>query len=102
MPVEVAEDPVFEDGIDEDGEGGDEQGVEFAVFGDAEMFSCAFEDDFPTVGGVEADEGVGEEDDDEGFGCIAESGHEIVEEGFEDFDLFAAISNQPGKGNDRE
>ena len=68
MSGEVAEDPVFEDGVDEDGEGGDEEGVEFAVFGDAEVIGGACEDDFPAVGGVEANEGIGEQDDDKGFG----------------------------------
>ena len=68
MSREVAEDPVFEDGVDQDGEGGDEQGVKFAVFGDAEMIGGTSEDDFPAVGGVKADEGIGKQDDDKGFG----------------------------------
>ena len=83
MSGEVAEDPVFEDGVDEYWECGDKQGVEFAVFGDTEMFGGGGEDDFPTVGGVEADEGIGEEDDDKGFGGVAESKDQIVNEGFE-------------------
>ena len=68
MSGKVAEDPVFEDGVNQDGEGGDEQGVEIAVFGDAEVSGGASEDDFPAVGGVKADEGIGKQNDDKGFG----------------------------------
>ena len=60
LSSEVAEDPVFKDGVDQDGEGSDEQGVEIAVFGDAKVSGGASEDDFPAVGGVKADEGIGE------------------------------------------
>ena len=65
---EVAEDPVFEDGVDQDGESGDEQGVEISIFGDAEVFGGTCEDDFPAVGGMKANEGIGEQDDDKSFG----------------------------------
>jgi hypothetical protein len=101
LSAEVAEDPVFEDGVDEYGEGGNEEGVELLIFGDAEMFGCTDEDDFPAVGGVEADEGVGEEDDDKCFGGVADAGDEIVDEGFEHGDLGFAIDYQPGEGDDR-
>jgi hypothetical protein len=101
LPAEVAEDPVFEDGVDKYGEGGDEEGVELLVFGDAEVFGCTDEDDFPAVGGMEADEGVGEEDDDKCFGGVADTGDEIVDEGFEHGDLGFAIDYQPGEGDDR-
>jgi hypothetical protein len=38
---EVAEDPVFEDGVDQDREGSDEEGVEFTVFRNTEMLRGA-------------------------------------------------------------
>ena len=101
LSAEVAEDPVFEYGVDEYGEGGDEEGVEFAVFGDAEVVGESDEDYFPAVGGVEADEGVGEEDDDKCFGGVADAGYEVADEGFEHGDLGFAIDYQPGEGDDR-
>lgn len=64
------------------------------------MFSGAFEDDFPAVGGVKANKCIGKENDDKGFGGVAESRDQVVEEGFEDGNLLFAVDNQPGEGDD--
>ena len=64
------------------------------------MSGGSFEDDFPTVGGVKAHEGVGEQDDHKGFGGVTESRDQIVDEGFEDLDLLSAVGNQPSEGDD--
>ena len=60
------------------------------------------EDNFPAVGGVKADKRIGEENDDKGFGSIAESRDNFVDEGLDRGNLLLAINDQAGKGEDRD
>ena len=64
------------------------------------MLKGAFHNDFPAVGGVKAHKDICKQNDNEGFGTIAETINHLINPGFEGCNFLPSRQNKPSKDNE--